>query len=594
MAKEIKIKLKNADKLEFELLEDANKGDYIDLYSAYDKTSLEPLKEILSNQKEKIIEEWRKEATKEIKDNAINSFKASDEYLRINQENQKYKLENEDLNKKLVEDKKQLKLEAINEYKNSDEYKKIIDEVNKKATEIVRLQEENKNKVSSFKDSQEYKDLLKKSQENKDLINQINDLNKNKKLEIDNEILKSKDEVIKQFKKSEEYLDLIKQIQNKNDDLKKKDKEIAILKTDLKNAVLEYKDSSEFKDLLAHEQKTKELETEIKNINDKQQLIIQNKVLEEKENAIKEFKKSEEYQKLIKDIEQKDKDLEEKKNEIFKLENERNLKSNKLIGEDLENWINNKYQDELQTAWGNECSWEKANEIIDGTKPDFIFKVRSNIDDITNENDPDYYLGRVVIEAKNERLDSKEENKKRSEDYLKKLANDLKKVDGDYAILVSQLSKDGDFSIRTNPLYPKIFIVRPEWFTSLLIILRYIFAKKRDILLYNRNNNLVFKKKEAILKEFDDLKKTILENAFRKINSNLKEIQKQAENIKVAADKILDSQRIIVDTHMNTIKNKIDNFKIENEVKKISKLEIINNNENNDANLIANNLHDEE
>ena len=574
MAKEIKIKLKNADKLEFELLEDANKGDYIDLYSAYDKTSLEPLKEILSNQKEKIIEEWRKEATKEIKDNAINSFKASDEYLKINQENQKYKLENEDLNKKLAEDKKQLKLEAINEYKNSDEYKKIINEVNKKETEIAKLQEVAKNEVLKFKETDEYKNLLKQQEEIKELNHQIKTINENKQLEIENQVALSKDKIIQEYKNTKDYKELLETIKFQRENLDKKNQEITSLNKDKDNAVLIYKDSKEFKELLAQEQKNKDLSKEIANINNKKALEIKNAVLEAKDSTIKEYKESKEYLDLINENKNQAKELNKitndnilLKNENEELKNQRNLKSNKLIGEDLENWLSQQYQEDLESVL-EDSIWQKTNVVHDGTKPDFIFKVKSNIEEITDENDPAYYLGKVVIEAKSERYDSS--NRTKNKEFLPKLKKDMDNLGGDYALLVTELESNDIFSIKTSREFPNIFIVRPEWTMSLLKILRYIFLRKKALI----KQEWTFKEKNDILRDFEEFKNNILENAFRKINSNLEEIQKQAENIKVAADKILDNQRKIFDTHMNTIKNSINKFKIENKVtKRIAKLD---------------------
>ncbi|MBO6095558.1 hypothetical protein J6P11_06225 [bacterium] len=76
-----------------------------------------------------------------------------------------------------------------------------------------------------------------------------------------------------------------------------------------------------------------------------------------------------------------------------------------------------------------------------------------------------------------------------------------------------------------------------------------------------------------MLNEFEDFKNSILENAFKNINKHLESIKTDADKIIKSAENILESQKIIVDKHMNAIENKINNFKIENKVvKKITKL----------------------
>ncbi|MBO6072359.1 DUF2130 domain-containing protein [bacterium] len=89
-----------------------------------------------------------------------------------------------------------------------------------------------------------------------------------------------------------------------------------------------------------------------------------------------------------------------------------------------------------------------------------MFKVKSNLEEITDENDPLYYLGKVVIEAKSERYDSS--NKTKNKEFLPKLKKDMDNLGGDYALLVTELESNDIFSIKTSREFPNIFIVRPE------------------------------------------------------------------------------------------------------------------------------------
>ncbi|MBO7043643.1 hypothetical protein J6W34_03740 [bacterium] len=108
--------------------------------------------------------------------------------------------------------------------------------------------------------------------------------------------------------------------------------------------MLKYKDSSEFKDLLKQNEKNKELNLEIQNLHKDKAKEIEIAILKSKDNAIKEYKNSDEYLNLVNENKTQAKELSKisndnliLKNENEELKNQRNLKSNKLIGEDLEN-----------------------------------------------------------------------------------------------------------------------------------------------------------------------------------------------------------------------------------------------------------------
>lgn len=116
----------------------------------------------------------------------------------------------------------------------------------------------------------------------------------------------------------------------------------------------------------------------------------------------------------------------------------------------------NKYQDTFGTAF-DDVIFEKANEVIDNTKPDFLFEV---FNPTLPVNDPTYITGKVVIEAKTEINDA--QFHKKNADHFKKLDADRKKNGGDYAILVTTLEPENDFSIYLAPGYENMFVVRPE------------------------------------------------------------------------------------------------------------------------------------
>lgn len=104
---------------------------------------------------------------------------------------------------------------------------------------------------------------------------------------------------------------------------------------------------------------------------------------------------------------------------------------------------------------------------------------------------------------------------------------------------------------------------------SLLSLIRRIFLKQQEI----KQLDIQFKTKEEIKKMFDDFRNNLLENSFKNMTSKLENIQKSADIIIKNAKSILDDKETIVSTHMNTIKNKIEGFKLERKLEKLEKIE---------------------
>ncbi|MDE5545289.1 MAG: DUF2130 domain-containing protein [Malacoplasma sp.] len=239
---------------------------------------------------------------------------------------------------------------------------------------------------------------------------------------------------------------------------------------------------------------------------------------------------------------------------------ERKKESNvKTLGEDLENWIQNEYN--LTFGMIDGCSLEKTTKNIGGHKPDFLFSVY--------DNKTKQILGKVTIEAKTQM--SVSETQKKNKDHFAKLEMDRNNHDSEFALLVSELEPEEIFYIKKVPdeKYQNMFIVRPRYFIAFLSIVRYIWIKKGDIL----REEINFEKKQDILNEFNLLKNEILSNSLRHIESNIQDITKTADSIEKSAMKIKEKSEKILDGHLNTIKNKIENFKITKIIKDIEKTE---------------------
>ncbi|MGI6771251.1 MAG: DUF2130 domain-containing protein [Acholeplasmataceae bacterium] len=87
--------------------------------------------------------------------------------------------------------------------------------------------------------------------------------------------------------------------------------------------------------------------------------------------------------------------------------------------------------------------------------------------------------------------------------------------------------------------------------------------------LSKRNKELEkFKDRIEILNEFEQMKSQILDNSLRHIQTKLNEISKETENIESANNKIKEALRIVLETHINTVINRITNFEINKIIKK--------------------------
>lgn len=388
---------------------------------------------------------------------------------------------------------------------------KYENEINKRQNSIELLNSEiEKNKT----DFDEKLKLLIKQKENEFLI-KINEL-KNEK-EILEKNIESKIEI-------EKYNIVSKYIDEKN----KLEKEVLELKNSLENSVKE-KDHLE-KDL---NDKLKQQELQLK---------------QEKEIAINA-----------------------KDNEISKLKLDKTFKNVKQLGEELENWCNNEYQNYSVSGFEN-CTWEKDNKAVKdengvGSKADYIFKVYAN-SEFTDEN----LLTSVTCEMKNE--DPLSKNKKKNEDHYKKLDSDRKKKECEYALLISELewNQENDAPIRKVNGYEKMYMVRPQYFITFLSIVESLGKKYKNLLLEKDEMEISFKKSEEIMQEFENFKDAIIKKFIDRITKELEEVNKQVGVIKTSADKIMESSRKIVDNYLKDSKDKIENYNIGKIDKKIKKI----------------------
>ncbi len=217
------------------------------------------------------------------------------------------------------------------------------------------------------------------------------------------------------------------------------------------------------------------------------------------------------------------------------LEQSRDFKmrlSTKMIGESLEQHCLDAFNRVRSDAFPN-AYFEKDNEVIEGTKGDFIF--RENTDDGIE-------ILSVMFEMKNEADDTAKKHK--NEDFLAKLDKDRQKKKCEYAVLVSTLEPDSEYyndGIVTAYKYEKMFIVRPQFFLPIISLLRKAaldsISTRRELTRIQREN-LDVRKFDAALNEFRDkfgrncsLAQDHFEKTIKEINEAIKHLEKVRDEL---------------------------------------------------------------
>lgn len=319
--------------------------------------------------------------------------------------------------------------------------------------------------------------------------------------------------------------------------------------------------------------KIKELETQLqgqKTIIETEYSLKIEQLKQEKESLKRQFD-LDKREELSKVINEKDEVIREKDKEISELTRSKYGTNVKRIGERLEHWCENEFEEHSMNGFLN-CTFEKDNISVKeegdtkGTKADYIFKVFA-------DGDKNIELVSVTCEMKSE--DPNSVNKKKNSDHYKKLDTDRKKKNTEYALLVSELewNDDNDVPIRKVKEYEKMYVVRPQYFITFLNIISSLASKYQRVLLEKEKEKALFKETDDIIKSFDEMRDAIIDKQLTRLNKEIEEIKKQCDSIKSAADKISTSTSKITDTIIKDIERKIENFNIVKITKKIDKLE---------------------
>ncbi len=301
-------------------------------------------------------------------------------------------------------------------------------------------------------------------------------------------------------------------------EIAKKDQEITVLKAaigrndnDRKMAVMEeQRKASEA--IRAKDEKISELSGKIS--------------LEKKEALLREASLKNEYEFKLK----------QKQDEVDYYKDLKTKMSTKMIGESLEIHCSTEFN-RARPMFPN-AYFEKDNDASGGSKGDFIFR------DFDNGTE---YVS-IMFEMKNEM--DRTATKHRNEDFLKKLDEDRRSKNCEYAVLVSLLEPENELYnggiVDMSHRYPKMFVIRPQFFMSLIMILvqtsRKSIEYKRQLEIA-RSQSIDVTNFESQLNDFKEKFANNYRLASEKFKAAIEEINKSISHLQKIKDALIGSER---------------------------------------------------
>jgi hypothetical protein len=305
----------------------------------------------------------------------------------------------------------------------------------------------------------------------------------------------------------------------------------------------EYKQLLNRKDieLGARDVKIKELESSLRSIEEKKNAEMK-LALAEKDQTIIRLKSAAEIEKNKSQIHENEL-MERHKMELSAMQEQVNLykdmktrMSTKMIGESLEVHCSTQFNQILRPMMPN-AYFEKDNDVADGTKGDFIFR----------DTDEGVEYVSIMFEMKNE-MDTTA-TKHRNEDFFKKLDEDRRKKNCEFAVLVSLLEQDSDLYnggiVDVSYKYPKMYVIRPHLFIPLITLLvqtsRKSLEYKRELEVA-RNQSVDVTNFENSLLEFQEKFGKNYRIASEKFKTAIDEIDKSITHLQKIKDALLGSE----------------------------------------------------
>lgn len=351
------------------------------------------------------------------------------------------------------------------------------------------------------------------------------------------------------------YADILKQVRDSEFDkelynrleLAEKDKKNAVelaevkTKNELQNDIAK-KDSEIIRLKAEKEAEIVKLSERINSFETEKKLIVSeaiSKIEKERDDLANKIKiKDAEEQLLKSSLKEKYENELKSKDEMISYYKDLKAKlSTKMVGETLEQHCETEFN-KLRSTGFQKAYFEKDNDSKTGSKGDYIYR----------ENDEDgNEIISIMFEMKNEGDETATKHK--NEDFFHELDKDRTEKNCEYAILVTLLESENELYntgiVDVSYKYPKMYVVRPQFFIPIITILRnaamnsleykaeLALVRTQNIDITNFEDN-VNKFKEGFAKNYD--------LASRKFKTAIEEIDKTIDHLQKTKDALLSSE----------------------------------------------------
>ena len=189
------------------------------------------------------------------------------------------------------------------------------------------------------------------------------------------------------------------------------------------------------------------------------------------------------------------------------------------------------------TAFRN-AYFKKDNDARTGSKGDFIYR--------ENDDDGNEIIS-IMFEMKNENETTATKHK--NEDFLKELDKDRREKKCEYAVLVSLLESESEYYntgiVDMSHRYPKMYVIRPQFFIPMITILRNAALNSMDFkreLALVRNQNIDITNFEQEMENFKQAFGRNYELASRRFQTAIDEIDKTISHLQKTKEALLSSE----------------------------------------------------
>ena len=324
--------------------------------------------------------------------------------------------------------------------------------------------------------------------------------------------------------------------------------EIERLKAEI-TTVAKDKDIEKERSLNCLNQEIERLKAQVQSNEQAQTLAVASAVSEKKDELVEKDKKIMQLESQLKEAE-KDKQLQEqslkdnfavqlkaKDTEIAFYKDLKIRQSTKMVGETLEQHCEIEFNRLRATAFQN-AYFEKDNDAKTGSKGDYIFR----------ESTPEgIEFISIMFEMKNEMETTATKHK--NEDFFKELDKDRNEKNCEYAVLVSLLESDNELYntgiIDVSHRYPKMYVIRPQFFISMITLLRNAALNSvqyRKQLAEYKNQNIDISNFEAEMNDFKEKFGRNYQLASDKFRKAIEEIDKTIDHLQKTKDALLSSE----------------------------------------------------